>query len=162
MQETQVWSLCLEDPLEKRMAMHSNIFAWRISWTEEPGGLLYMGSQKVGHNWATNTRVMQSEFKRTHQGLLSMRYTFIWASQLVQWKRISLPMQETQLPSLAQEDPLEKEMTTHSSIFVWEIQWTEEPGEPPWGRRRVGHDLVTKQQQQNFLYTHFNLKQTTI
>ena len=67
-------------------------------------------------------------------------------------------MQETQVQSLAQEDPLEKEMTTHSSICTWEIQWTEEPGVPPWGHRRVGHDLATKQQQQNFLYTHFNLK----
>ena len=38
-QETQVWSLGQEDPLEKEMATHSNILAWRIPWTEEPGGL---------------------------------------------------------------------------------------------------------------------------
>ena len=38
-QETQVWSLGQEDPLEKGMAVHSSILAWRISWTEEPGGL---------------------------------------------------------------------------------------------------------------------------
>ena len=128
MQETQVWSLCLEDPLEKRMATRSNIFAWRISRTEEPGWLPYMGSQRVGHNWTTNTRVMKTQFKQTHQVLLSMRFTFIWASQLVQWKRICLLMQETQLPSLGQEDPLEKEMTTHSSIFAREIPWKEKPG----------------------------------
>ena len=45
MQEIQVWSLCQEDPLEKWIATHFNILAWRISWTEEPGGLLSMGSQ---------------------------------------------------------------------------------------------------------------------
>ena len=40
-------------PLEKGMATHSNILAWRIPWTEEPGGLLFTGSQRVGHDWAT-------------------------------------------------------------------------------------------------------------
>ena len=41
--------------MEKEMANHSSILAWKISWTEEPGGLQSMGSQRVGHNWATNT-----------------------------------------------------------------------------------------------------------
>ena len=50
MQETQVRSLGQEDPLEKEMATHSSRFAWRISWTEEPSGLLSMGLQRVGHN----------------------------------------------------------------------------------------------------------------
>ena len=50
MQETQVRSLGWEDPLEKGMATHSSILAWRIPWTEEPGGLQSMGSQRVGHN----------------------------------------------------------------------------------------------------------------
>ena len=49
-QETQVQSLGGEDPLEKGMATHSSIPAWRIPWTEEPGGLQSMGSQGVGHN----------------------------------------------------------------------------------------------------------------
>ena len=53
--ETQVWSLSWEESLEKEMATHSSILAWRIPWTEEPGGLQSVGSQKVGHNWATNT-----------------------------------------------------------------------------------------------------------
>ena len=53
-QETQVWSLGWEDPLEKEMATHSSILAWKISWTEESGGLQSMGSQRVGHDWATN------------------------------------------------------------------------------------------------------------
>ena len=50
MQETRVWSLGWEDPLEKEMAIHSSIRACRIPWTEEPGGLQSMGSQRVGHN----------------------------------------------------------------------------------------------------------------
>ena len=50
MQETRVRSLCQEDPLEKGMAIHSSILARRIPWTEKPGGLQSMGSQKVGHN----------------------------------------------------------------------------------------------------------------
>ena len=47
---TQVGSLSLKDPLEKEMATHSSILAWRIPWTEEPGGLQSMGSQRVGHD----------------------------------------------------------------------------------------------------------------
>ena len=50
LQETWVQSLGLEDPLEKRLATHSSILAWRIPWTEEPGGLLHKGSQRVRHD----------------------------------------------------------------------------------------------------------------
>ena len=49
MQESWVQSLDWEDPLEKGMVTHSSILAWRLSWTEEPGGLQSMGSQRVGH-----------------------------------------------------------------------------------------------------------------
>ena len=52
--ETRVQSLSQED-LEKDMATRSNILAWRIPWTEEPGGLQSMGSQRVGHHGVTNT-----------------------------------------------------------------------------------------------------------
>ena len=48
MQDTWVQSLGQEDPLEKEMATHSSILAWKIPWTEEPGGLQFMGSQRVG------------------------------------------------------------------------------------------------------------------
>ena len=54
MQEIWVWSLVWEDPLEKGMATHSSIFAWRIPWAEEPGGLQSMGSERAGYDWATN------------------------------------------------------------------------------------------------------------
>ena len=49
-QETQIRSLDQEDPLEREMATHSSILAWRIPWTEEPGGLQSMGSQRAGHD----------------------------------------------------------------------------------------------------------------
>ena len=56
-------------------------------------------------------------------------------------------MQETWVRSLGQEDPLEKEMATHSSILAWEILWTEEPGGlQSMGLQRVGHNLATKPQ----------------
>ena len=55
MQETQVQSLGWEDPLEKQMAIHSSILAWEIPWTEEPGRVQSMGSQRVGHDRGTNT-----------------------------------------------------------------------------------------------------------
>ena len=50
MQETWVRSLGPEDPLEKEMAIHSSILAWRIPWTEDPGRLQSMGLQRVGHD----------------------------------------------------------------------------------------------------------------
>ena len=49
-QETRIQSLGQEDPLEEKMAMHSSILAWKIPWTEKPGGLRSMGSQRVGHD----------------------------------------------------------------------------------------------------------------
>ena len=72
-----------------------------------------------------------------------------WASPVAQWYRICLPMQETGLQSLGQEDPLEKEMVTHSNILAWKIPWTEEPdGLQSVGLQRVRYDLATKQQRQ--------------
>ena len=55
MQVTMVWSLGWEVPLEKGMATHSSILAWRIPWTEKPGRPQSMGSQRVGHDWEINT-----------------------------------------------------------------------------------------------------------
>ena len=55
MQEPCIQSLSQEDHLEKGMATHSSILAWRIPWTEEPGRLQYIGLQRVGYNWETNT-----------------------------------------------------------------------------------------------------------
>ena len=55
MKETWVQSLGQEDPLEKEMANHSSILAWRIPWTEQPGGLQSTGLQRVGHSGSDST-----------------------------------------------------------------------------------------------------------
>ena len=60
MQKTQVRSMGWEDLLEKEMATHSSILAWRIPWTEEPGGLQPVGLQRVGHD--------RSGLAHTHYG----------------------------------------------------------------------------------------------
>ena len=182
MWETWVWSLGLEDPLEKEMATHSNILAWRIPWTEEPGRLQFMGSQRVGHDWATSLSLSFLSWlnslpvltlhplnsvvlKYKHDTHLHVR----WHSELKPWKvmiqhatepiicplfcipslvaqtvKNLLAVPETWVQSLGREDPLEKDMATHSSILVWRIPWTEEPG----GLRsmvlqRVAHNQAT-------------------
>ena len=66
MWETQVWSLSQEDALEKEMATHSIILAWQIPWMEGPGRLQSMWSQRVGHNWATNTFTSILQSKHLH------------------------------------------------------------------------------------------------
>ena len=57
MEEIWVWFLGQEDPMEEEMATHSSILAWRIPWTEEPVQLQAMVSQRVGHDWMTNSFV---------------------------------------------------------------------------------------------------------
>ena len=78
------------------MTTHSSILAWRIPGTGKSGGLPSMGSQKVGHDRETN----------------------IWASLVAQTERNPPAMWETWIPSLGREDPLEKRMTTYSSILA--------------------------------------------
>ena len=63
MGETWVQSPGWEDPLEKGMATHSSILAWRIPWTEEPGGLQSMGLQRGGHDWVIDTYIHTTEVK---------------------------------------------------------------------------------------------------
>ena len=62
MLETQIRTLGWEDPLEKRMATHSSIPAWRIPWKAEPGGLQSMGSERVGHDWATELNLFDPTY----------------------------------------------------------------------------------------------------
>ena len=115
MQETQIPSLGQEDPLEEGMATHSSILAWRIPWTEEPGGLQSMGLQESDMTELTKAPLP------CYQNV----------SLLAQWQRIRQPMQETWVQSLGLEDPLEKKMETHSSVLAWKIPWTEEPDRLP-------------------------------
>ena len=77
MWETRVRSLGREDPLEKEMATHCNILAWRIPWTEEPGRLQSMGWQRVRHDWATSpsTKQYTKDFPLfSHLGLLKISH----------------------------------------------------------------------------------------
>ena len=76
-QETWVQSLGREDPLEEEMATCSNILAWKIPWTEDPGGLQFMGLQRVGHSWATKHSTAHALLYRTPTISLL----------LLQWKR---------------------------------------------------------------------------
>ena len=104
--ETWVWSLGREDSLEEGLTTYSSILAWRIPWTEEPGGLQSMGLQRVGNDWATFTHLTlgSSGKEPSCQSRRCKRWEF---------------------ESLGQKDPPEEGMATHSSI-AWRIPWTEE------------------------------------
>ena len=81
-QKTWVWSLDQEDPMEKEMATHSGILAWKIPWTEEPGRLESVSSQKVGHNGThTHTRHV-SNSNHNH----SIEVTWAWAGSRRWWR----------------------------------------------------------------------------
>ena len=74
MQETQVRFPGWEDPLEKEMAIHSSTLAWKITWMEEPDRLQSMGSQRVGHNWATSLS-LSNTIQMLNQRFLSSTQT---------------------------------------------------------------------------------------
>ena len=80
-QETGVQSLGQEDPLEEGMATHSSILAWRIPWTEEPGGLWFIGSQRVEHDWSdwASTHGLQ----RVYDALPEIASKSLWLSTQV-------------------------------------------------------------------------------
>ena len=83
MRETRLWSLGREDPLEKEMATHSSILAWRIPRTEEPGGLQPTGSKRVGHDWATSLSLRQSATNGAATDFDSLTtYTSEWVKPL--------------------------------------------------------------------------------
>ena len=77
-EETWVWSLGWEDPLEKGMATHSRILVWRIPWTEEPGGLQSIGLQRVRHHWShlahTQAYIYNSDFPPESYRQISIYY----------------------------------------------------------------------------------------
>ena len=127
MQETRVRSLGQEDPLEKEMATYPSILAWEIPWMEEPGGLLSMGSHRVGHDWSD---LAAAAFPRLPPWLSGKEST-------CQCRRL----QSLWVQSLGWEDPLEEKMVTRSSILVWRIPRTKEPGRlQSIGSQRVRHD----------------------
>ena len=122
MRETWVQSHGFEDPPEKGKATYSSILGWRIPWTEEPGALQSVGSQRVGHEWATTTNIMNISCYSFCSSMLDMGFL---VAQMV--KNLTA-MRETWVRSLGWEDPLKKGTTTYSSIRAWRIPWTEEAG----------------------------------
>ena len=98
--------------------------SWSWWWTGRPSVLRFMGLQEVWHDWVTEPN-----------------WTEVLLAQTVKCLPI---MRETRFPSLGREDPLEKEMATHSSIISWKTPWTEEPGRlQSIGSQRVRHDWAT-------------------
>ena len=119
-----------EDPLEKEMATHSSILALKFPWTEEPGELQSMGSQRVRHDWMT-------EHSRIHTGLPRW---FSGKESTCQCRK----MQETRVWYLGWEDP-PKSQPIPVSILAWRIPWTEKPGGlQSMGLQRVGHNCPTE------------------
>ena len=88
MQEMQVYSLGQEDPLEKEMATHSSFLAWEMLWTEEPGGLQSMGSQRVRHDWELSTtevvlRLTNNPFKFKNSCFLCISFCIVSIAMLL-------------------------------------------------------------------------------
>ena len=152
------------------MATHSSILACRIPWTEEPGGLQYIGLQRVGHDWVTNA--FNQLWGITKLLVLRLKWDFPFPSWIEDSKtqrtgpgwlglpsgsvvRNTLAMQEARVWSLSQEDPLEEDMVTHFSIFAWRIPWTEETGRlQSMGSQRAGCEWVTKHTCTTWLTCH--------
>ena len=138
MRETWVCTLGWEDPLEKEMAIHSSTLAWKIPWTEEPGRLQSMGSQRVGHEWAaehTQLRINMgsSEFCFC-KFAWNLRIVFLF-SPFPHYQHLSVTdsnnaFKITSLLEVNFNIPflMEKEMATHSSTLAWKIRWMEKPG----------------------------------
>ena len=130
MRETQVRSLGQEDPLEKGMATHSSTLAWRISWTEEFGRLQSMGSQRVGHDWATNIH--------THWGDAASQVALAvnnLPANAGYTRDLGLIRGSGRSPGI--------EMARHSSILAWKVPWTEELGRLQYiGPQRAGYALA--------------------
>ena len=114
MQETWVWSLGWEDPLEKEMATHSGILAWRIPWTEKPGGLRSMGLKRAGHDWGLECK------SRKSRDTCSNRQVWPW------WKKWSNAKANTVLLRKRTGHskcslPTTQETTVYMDITRWSI-----------------------------------------
>ena len=133
MQDTMVWSLGQEEPLEKEMTTHSSILAWRIPWTGEPDGLHSPWGRRVRHDWETNTFAGIELRFRDH-------YSFPGSSD---GKVSDCNVGDLGLIPGSGRSPGEGN-DNHSSILAWKSPWTEEPSRlQSMGSQRVGHDWVT-------------------
>ena len=145
LQEMQVQSLGQADPLEKEMAAHSRILAWKIPWTEEPGRLQSLGSQRVGLSrrekhfplyisfplpYLQIWILQEWEFSLLQKCMTSRKEVRLKGASLVaQMVKNPPAMLETGIPSISWDNTLEKGMATHSSILARRMPCTEEPAE---------------------------------
>ena len=132
------------------MATHSSILALKIPWTEESGRLQSLGSQRLGHDWATSFTSLYLLDSRIHTGEgngTPLQYSCLenpmdggawWAAVR------GVATSQTRLSDFTftfHFHALEKEMATHSSVLAWRIPGTGEPGGlPSMGSHRVGHE----------------------
>ena len=126
--------------LEKEMATHSSVLAWRIPGTGEPGGLPSMGSHRVGHDWSDLAAAAAAavKFGKLSSGHRTAKGQFSFQSQ-----RKAMPKNAQTTTHLHSSHMLvtQKAMAPHSSVLAWRIPGTGEPGGlPSMGSHRVGHD----------------------
>ena len=133
--------------LEKEMATHSSVLAWRIPGTREPGGLPSMGSQRVGHDWS-NLAAAAAAWHNFREGNDSpLQYSCPENPRDGQacWVAVhGVAKSRTRLSNFTftfHFHALEKEMTTYSIVLAWRIPETGKPGSlPSMGSYRAGHD----------------------
>ena len=122
------------------MAPHYSTLAWKIPWTEEPGGLQSVGLLRVGHDWATSLSLFTFMHWRRNWQPTPVFLGFPCGSA---GKESACNVRD--LGSIP--IPLEKEMATRSGILAWRIPWTQEPrGLQPMASQRVRHDWTTDTQ----------------
>ena len=122
------------------MATHSSVLAWEIH-----GQRSLVGYSPWGCKESDTTRI---DLANTLTLINYSPFPTRVASLVAQLVKNLPTMQEIRVQFLGQEDPLEKEMATYSSILAWRIPWTEEPGRlQSTGSQKSRHDLATKQQQ---------------
>jgi len=134
MWEAWVWSLGQEYPLEKGMATHSSTLAWEIPWTEEPGGLQSMGSQRIRHGWACMHACHQIPEQQTLKMSIWSKTWAIWKTIIVkrnlkrhddetyaEWDILELKKDITLYPTEGSfsMDYLEFSCTAHLSLLSW-------------------------------------------
>ena len=142
-----LWSLVVNTAFYKLGAQfwkaRPRIFPWN-PWNPRICGFGYRKVSEFRFTQLKRSRIMVKQIYRFIRHAIWLSFP---GSSVVK----NTPMQETQGRSLGQEDPLEKGVATHSSIFAWILPWTVEPGGlQSLGSQRIRHDLATDQQQQPF------------
>ena len=119
-QEIRVWSLGREVPLEKEMAIHSSVLAWRIPRIEQPGGLQSMGSQRVGHDW-----------RRTHTFPLIIPLPWVWFYLFSVFGLLlglaACSVLEARLPLAAVSWLRDQWLKTSPTLFLFLFPWSWKP-----------------------------------